>query len=304
MTEPSGPALVLYNPRAGSARDDEPARIERALGDCELVEVGEQLDLGARVRAAVARGARAVVAVGGDGTVSSVATELVGSATRLGIIPRGTANSVAVALGIPDDLDEACAVIAGGRARTVDSALAAGRNMLLMATIGVHARAVTDASAAAKQNLGMLAYLSKGVELMFGAEPFAIELHIDEQTPPLRASVHALTIANIAPPRTVVAQGPPEVLPDDGLLDVTLIAFDGLLDALMTTVHLYRQSREGLPAERDNVGFLRAHSVAVRAEPEQRVMIDGELAGSTPFEVRCRPATLAVLAPDPNRAPP
>jgi diacylglycerol kinase (ATP) len=47
-----------------------------------------------------------VFAVGGDGTVNLVATELIGSKTKMGIIPAGSANGLAYNLGIKDDLDQ------------------------------------------------------------------------------------------------------------------------------------------------------------------------------------------------------
>lgn len=294
------PVVVIFNPRAGSARNGDLARLERVLGarsPCAFVT--ETSDPSVPARAAVAAGAREVIAVGGDGTVSSVASALVGSPTRLGIVPRGTANSIASALGIPHGVDAACAVIAQGHTRVVDSACVGERSMLLMATIGLHARAITDTSDEAKAAAGVLAYMSKGLMLLLSAEPFEVEVAVDDYEVPLRASVHALTIANIAGPRSFLAQGPPEVIPDDGLLDLTLVAFDGVLDALATSVHLFRNALEGLPAARDSIGFLRARSVAVRAVPQQPVMIDGEPAGETPFVVRCRPRTLTVLAPEP-----
>jgi YegS/Rv2252/BmrU family lipid kinase len=303
---PSGPEsiAVILNPRAGSAGADAAERIAAALSSAEITELAPGDLPGAAVRRALARGARTVVAAGGDGTVSAVAAELVGGPARLGIVPCGTANPIAAALGIPDAIADACATIEHGHVRRVDSAMFGERPFLLMATIGLHARAVTEASDGAKAVFGPLAYVTKGVELLLGAEPFAVELTIDGASEPMRASVHALTVANMAPARTFLAQGPPEVCADDGLLDVTLVAFDGVLDALATSLHLFRNALEGLPADRDGVAFLRARRVAVRANPQQRLMIDGELAGSTPFEVWCRPGALAVLAPSEPARPP
>jgi diacylglycerol kinase family enzyme len=168
----------------------------------------------------------------------------------------------------------------------------------------LHARAVTDASDEAKAAFGALAYVTKGAQLLLGADPFDVEVVFDESAAPIRASVHALTVANIAPPRTVLAQGPPEVCPDDGLLDVTLVAFDGLLDAIAAALHLYRNALDGLPATRDGVAFARARRVRVRATPEQALMVDGEARGHTPFDVQCRPQTVSVLVPSDPAPPP
>lgn len=297
MPGPVG-TVVIVNPHSGSAREELRTRIAAALPDATMIVLGKSDDLKAATRSAIARGAGCIVAAGGDGTVSAVAAELIGTATRLGIIPSGTANSIAATLGIPEDVDQACAIVAAGHVRVIDTARAGDRPLLLTASIGLHAQAVTSASPEVKAMLGPLAYVSKGMELLLGAEPFDVELTVDgEKRTTLTASVHALTVANMAPPRTFLAQGPPEVAPDDGLLDVTLVAFDGVLDAVATSLHLYRNALEGLPSNRDGVVFLRGTRVAVKATPVQQLMIDGELVGETPFEVELRPETLAVMAP-------
>jgi diacylglycerol kinase family enzyme len=69
--------------------------------------------------AAIAGRYRFVIAAGGDGTVESVASGLVGTTATLGIIPLGTYNNVATCLGIPTDVEQACALIACGAARRV-----------------------------------------------------------------------------------------------------------------------------------------------------------------------------------------
>ena len=57
-------------------------------------------------------GYEVVIAMGGDGTVEAVMRGLVGSKARLGILPTGTENNIAKSLNIPEDLEEACALIA------------------------------------------------------------------------------------------------------------------------------------------------------------------------------------------------
>ncbi|MGH2507645.1 MAG: diacylglycerol/lipid kinase family protein, partial [Ktedonobacteraceae bacterium] len=61
-----------------------------------------------------------VIAVGGDGTVHAVAHGLMNSESVLGILPAGTMNNLARSLGIPDKLEEACALFVNGEARTID----------------------------------------------------------------------------------------------------------------------------------------------------------------------------------------
>jgi diacylglycerol kinase family enzyme len=169
--------------------------------------------------------------------------------------------------------------------------------MLLMATIGLHARAVTEATPEAKARLGVIAYVGKALEVLLDQEPFSVDLEFPEG-PCVRLSAHAVTVANLVPARSVLAQGPPAVVPDDGLLDVTVVAFSGALDALATSVHLYTRALAGLPAEHDGVAFTRVAKLTIRAEPVQELMIDGEHVGCTPFTVECRPRSLQVLVPE------
>src|SRR5690348_14296542 len=112
-----GPVVLVLSPHAGQADSDvSPAQALAAAG----VTVGEQVSVadlddrrprGAEWRAG---GFQAVIAAGGDGTIGSVATQIAGSGLPLGILPLGTSNDTARALGVPLELAEAAAAIAQG----------------------------------------------------------------------------------------------------------------------------------------------------------------------------------------------
>lgn len=292
-------AVVLLNPSSGRAESivASPERLVRALDsrlDVQVKTLREGEDIAAMASAAVGAGASVVVAGGGDGTVSAVASALVDTPVALGILPLGTGNSLAEALGLPKDVEAACEVVANGERRAIDTARVGDRFMVLMASIGLSARAVTETSAEAKERFGTVAYLGKALDVILDQEPFDVLLELPEQ-PPLRATAHAVTVANLVPARSILSQGPPSVVGDDGLLDVTVVAFTGLFDALATSLHLYERALAGMPADRDGVAFTRARRVSISASPPQELMIDGELAGTTPFTVVCHPASLNVL---------
>jgi YegS/Rv2252/BmrU family lipid kinase len=71
-------------------------------------------------RRAIKDGYEIVIAMGGDGTVEAVMRGMVGSKVRLGIIPAGIENNIAKSLGIPTNLEEACALIASKKTRKLD----------------------------------------------------------------------------------------------------------------------------------------------------------------------------------------
>jgi diacylglycerol kinase family enzyme len=87
---------------------------------------------------AVADGMDLVVAAGGDGTVSAVASVLAGSQVALGILPTGTLNHVAKDLNIPLTLEEAVGVISRRKTDWIDVAEVNGRVFVNNSSLGVY----------------------------------------------------------------------------------------------------------------------------------------------------------------------
>ncbi|MGI8782145.1 MAG: diacylglycerol/lipid kinase family protein [Acidobacteriota bacterium] len=106
---------------------------------CRIITAGPAGDdITALARRAREQGAEAVVAAGGDGTVSAVATALVGSDTPLGVIPLGTLNHFAKDLHIPLGVDEAVGVLASGRVETVDVGDVNGHTFINNSSLGLY----------------------------------------------------------------------------------------------------------------------------------------------------------------------
>lgn len=94
-------------------------------------------------RTAVAQGATIVVAGGGDGTISAVASELVNTQTALGVIPMGTLNHFAKDLGVPLDIERAIDSIIVGETARVDVGSVNGHSFLNNASVGIYPKLVT-----------------------------------------------------------------------------------------------------------------------------------------------------------------
>jgi YegS/Rv2252/BmrU family lipid kinase len=291
-------AALIVNPGSGSAGDDpvEALRVHLVEHfDLTVHETTPERGPDRCAEDALADGAELVIAAGGDGTVSAVAGVLAGGPVALGIIPRGTANSVAAALGIPDDIEGACRVLADGHRRRLDLARCGERTMLLHCSVGLHAETISDTPTEAKQRWGALAYLATGLKKLADLEPFELELDTEDHRLSCRAV--AVTAANLAPKKTLVAQGPAVVCGDDGLIDVTVLAPTSLLEAVATGIHLFRTAGQEEPASRDEIGYFACRTLRIRATPPQRVLIDGEDAGMTPVSLECLPGALVVVAP-------
>lgn len=132
---------VVINSASGTAlgRDqiaEEVARHLAAAGlEAELIPDMPE-GLLARLDAAVAHGADAVVVGGGDGTIAAAAARLMGGPTALGILPLGTMNMLAKDLGIPLELDQAAEALAHGAIREIDVAEVNGHYFLCSSVIG------------------------------------------------------------------------------------------------------------------------------------------------------------------------
>jgi YegS/Rv2252/BmrU family lipid kinase len=115
---------VIINATAGSMTGREFAsRILEAFaqrGERARVEVANGKEVCAIAQAMRDEHCDLIVAAGGDGTVSAVASQIIACDTTLGVLPLGTLNHFARDLGIPLSLEEAVAVICEGEATAVD----------------------------------------------------------------------------------------------------------------------------------------------------------------------------------------
>ena len=292
-------ACLIFNPVAGQGDSETDLETIRSLLepeiDLDVQLTTEEVDAGQLAKEAVERGVETIIASGGDGTLSAAAGVLVGTEIPLGIISRGTANAFANALGIPDNVEEACETILAGVTRSVDAAWCNGKPMVLLTGIGFEAETVEDAGRSAKKRWGGLAYVFSGISQLREFESFKAEIETEEKI--VTVSAAAVTIANAAPPTSVLAQGPAGVVVDDGLLDLTIVAPTNRAGAIATAYHLLQTASRDEAAERDDVGYLRAKRVKVSAQPPQKVVLDGEMIGSTPIEVECVPGGLTIFVP-------
>lgn len=301
MTGVKRRAVLVLNPAAGVATGDEEAdAIIAALGEhfaVDVIKTSRERDADACAREALGSSPKpdVIIACGGDGTVSMTAAALVGSDVPLGIIARGTSNSIGAGLGIPADPAGAIDVIANGEARVVDTARANGRTMLLHASVGFHASTVASTPRDAKNRWGVLAYLKEGLVQLAELAQFSVEIATEKET--VRCRAVNVTVANVAPAKTVLAQGPAAIIPDDGALDVTIVAASTLGDVVLAGLHLLRTTALGEAATRDNVGYLSAASVRITTDPPQTPLVDGEVLPSEPLEIVCVPASLTVMTP-------
>jgi diacylglycerol kinase family enzyme len=126
--------------KAGSGDGEKQLRDAfQAAGVDADIRLTEPDDLSEALReGATAPGLDALVAGGGDGTLSCAAGHLAGTERPLGILPLGTLNHLARDAGIPAKLEEAAAVIAAGHVRAIDVAEVNGRVFVNNSSVGLY----------------------------------------------------------------------------------------------------------------------------------------------------------------------
>ena len=262
--------------------------------------IGTQLDKDGRACAleALEHGADVVVAVGGDGTVRTVASALSGTGHALGIIPIGTGNLFARNMGVPvDDIDAALTVATSHGSRLVDMGRLTlldhpeddhGHAFLIIAGIGFDAAMIDDTNPELKANISWLAYFVGGVKNLF-APKFRGTLTVTSAD----GSTH--TIKNLDF-RTVMAgncgQIPmfslmPAASYDDGLLDFEIIdTTGGILGWANLFGAVVHQTIIGKPEQNplstnSTIEQVQGVSAEITLEKPAKAQVDGDMLPET-----------------------
>lgn len=232
-----------------------------------------------------------VVAVGGDGTVADVATGIFATGASLGIVPAGSANMTARALGIPAHPTESISLLAGPHAlRSIDVGRGGGRSFLHIAGAGFDAELFKTTNPVWKRRLGWVAYLPAAAAAL-RIKPSSVRLTMDGE--PIEARSPLVLVANggsaIAPGFRIY----PGIAVDDGWLDVLVFTSSTPAQIAATLGHASRQRLDLSPY----VSWSRVRTVRIEATPPLAVELDGDPQGETPREFHVVPAGIQVVIP-------
>jgi len=294
-----GHIAVLSNPFAGKGQ----ARVATASAIAHLRRRGAEVrayagdsaaatsDLAAQ---ALAQRPGVLVVVGGDGTLSGILDRVVDAGVPIALVPAGTGNDLARAIGIPRRDAEAAAELAltgatrlidVGQVRTADGT----SSFLTVAALGFDAK-VSDRTNRLRWPRGALRYYLALLIELARLRPMAFTISIDGEAP-------------ASAPGTLVAVGNTSSYgggmpvcagaePDDGMLDVVQVAPIGRL----RLVRLFPLLLQGRHLGRTEVRHRRADSVTVSA-PDLVVYADGERVAITECTIGIRRAALTMMVP-------
>jgi YegS/Rv2252/BmrU family lipid kinase len=284
--------LILANPDA--------SRADIALGPAvgALTAAGFDLDLRqpddpATISDMIREGANAcdaIVVAGGDGTVNAAADALIEARKPVGLLPIGTANDLALTLGIPADPEEAAAVITAGDTRRIDVGRVNGIPFVNVASIGLSVEIAERQDAERKQQWRALSYLLTTIEVLGEAERFRAEIDCDGECVTLETFQIAVGNGVFYGGGMKIAE---DAEIDDGLLDLYAIKAETVLELMALAPAL----RAGRHLEREDVVSLRGRTVRVTTGRSLPVNTDGEVTTETPAEFTVDRTALTVFAP-------
>lgn len=280
-------ARLIYNPTSG--REE----VRRRIGDIleKLERMGYETSTYATQKAgdAATEAKRAcrhsydlIVAAGGDGTLNEVITGMAEEENRptLGILPVGTTNDFARAMGIPRDITKALNLLEAGFSQKIDIGKMNEKYFINIAGGGSLTELTYEVPSRVKTAIGPMAYYLKGMEKLANVKPFDVEIDIDGRV--LKEKIVLFLVAN-----TNSVGGFEKLAPNadstDGLFDVFILKevsiakFTQLMGKLLSGEHVTDSK----------IMHFQTSKVSIRTKEKMGINLDGELGGATPavFEV-------------------
>lgn len=289
---------ILINEKAGpvqgtEAREKLESLLHQALPDAEVTYSKPGTDVTAEARRALQRGARMVVAGGGDGTLNAIAIAVAGTEIPMGILPLGTLNHFAKDLGIPLDIEGAVGTLATGKVTRVDVGDINGSLFLNNSGLGlypviVHLREL-------KQSLGFAkwpAAIWATAKALSRYERLSIRVLVEGQE--LRRRTPVVFVGNNEYSLEGV-QMPVRSTLDDGRLCVYIPHAQGRFRLIWFSI---RALFGGAQPDSEFDAFLTAECWIETRHRRVRISLDGEVTVlQSPLHFAIRPLALRVMVP-------
>ncbi|WP_025702391.1 diacylglycerol kinase [Paenibacillus forsythiae] len=290
-------ARLIYNPTSG--REEMRRRLADILdrldqGGIEATchaTTGEG-DATEAAADAVDRGYDLIIAAGGDGTLNEVVNGMAEKPNLppLGVLPLGTTNDFARAMGIPKNWEDSCDLIIKQQSRLIDLGKANDRYFINIAGGGTLTELTYEVPSKLKTMMGQLAYYLKGIEKMASLSPTELMIRASGQEL-IHDEFMLFLIAN-----TNSVGGFEKLAPDaridDGLFDVIALKKCNLAEL----IRLVSLALRGEHLQDKKVVYFRTNEMEVNSPGHVQLNLDGELGGTLPGHFRILPRHLRIFA--------
>ena len=288
-------AAVVYNPIKVSDLPALTRRVETFMSrhgweEPLWLETAEDDPGIGMCRLAVKQGCDLVFVAGGDGTVMAAVTAMAACEVPMAILPTGTGNLLARNLELPINDEEACLRIGiSGRTRAIDVAsVDDDRKFAVMAGLGFDAAIMRDAPEGLKKRVGWPAYVISGAKHLRG-RGIRVAITLDDGEK-LHRRVRTVVVGNVGRLQGNIPLLP-DAEPDDGILDVVVIATRNVVDWARVAGRVVRRAH--VPDRR--MERFTAQHVLIEASHSQPRQLDGDvIEDGRSMDIRIEPGALQV----------
>ena len=295
---------LIVNPVSGT--DSGPSylqtineRLRERIGDMDIVMTVAAGDAMQAAEKAAREGYDHLFIAGGDGTLNEVVNGVASvdgalANTTFGLIPLGTGNDFAQALGLPEDVEQAINILFEGRTIQVDVGVLNDDRHFINVSAGGFIAEVSDAvNPQLKSVAGKLAYLIGGAQVLMDYAPVGVQLRAIEngvaQNRELDMEMFAVCISRMVGGGRLIA---PHAVINDGLVDVCLVEAMPTLDF----ISLLTRISAGDHTEDDRVAYFRASELELHFNRTIKVNTDGEVLEAGHCHYRILPRAARFLA--------
>ena len=286
----------IVNPISGSGRGEKLFSEARKILDHRGVDYDYALT--ARkghapelARRALCAGETCIVAVGGDGTTQEVASVLAGTDAVMGLLPFGTGNDFARAVGLNKDVESAVGHLLRHEVRKVDGAYANDSFFVNVAGFGFDVDVVLYTEKYKKRFNGMLPYMLGILQALAHLHPVEMTITVEGEARPYRAlmmdacnGIYFAGGMKVAPQASAL----------DGILDISVMKAMSIPAFLMLLPRFIKGEHLSSP----RFDYFKAERVEVQTREETMLNLDGELGTSTPVVFRAAKGALNFIVGD------
>ena len=256
-------------------------------------ELKEPKHLGETVDAALKQGAKLIIVGGGDGSFRTVIGRIAAHDAVLGVLPLGTVNDFARNLGIEATVEAACDVIANGRVECIDVGQCNDDHFVITASIGFSARTQQALSPKLKKAFGPFGYVAASLIAFRKLRKLRVTIrHADSQTKPQTLDILQAGVVN-----GHAWMGGKFEIPGKHLESGRLAFYAVPNQSLWQLLRMARSLANGDFWHTSGLETFFADDVTLETPFPQPIVIDGDLCGKTPAQMRILRGALSVCVP-------
>ncbi len=298
---------LFYNPRSGKKQTDLVDLIQEKLidkgiaaQDISVIKPATPKECFALAKKASQEQVDLIIPLGGDGTLNKVIGGAYegGNNSLIGLVPSGSVNNFAKALGIPLELEAAIDVIFNGHVKPIDICKANNHYMISSLTLGLLADIAANVTSEEKRKFGPLVFLKDSWRILRRNRTYTIGLKHDDSISVIKTKFLLITMTN------TIAGFPsfsPDALVDDGYMQVYTMK---KLHFWKFLCHIH-EFKQGDFSQAEEIVHFKTKSLELNAvkpgrSANPRTRIDGDKCDLLPVSLEVIRQAISIIVPKEN----